>query len=81
MIIIVYCFASHSRIFHLFREVIIADAGLQNFGLYRVINNFKTSGAMWAPNLSNFTSTHWYFGAHIFNEMLKAVTRKKPLHE
>lgn len=50
MIIIVYCFASHSRIFHLYREVIIADTGLQNFGLYRVTNNFKTSGAMWAPH-------------------------------
>ena len=60
MIIIVYCFASHSRIFHLYREapVIIADTGMQNFVLYRVTNNFKTSGAMWAPNLSYFTSTH-----------------------
>ena len=44
----------------------------------RVANNFKTPGAMWAPNLSCLTSPHWYFGHHIFNEMLKAV--KKLVH-
>ena len=32
---------------------------------------------MWAPNLSSFTRPHWYFGVHIFNELLKAVTKKK----
>ena len=32
---------------------------------------------MWAPNLSSFTRPHWYFAVHIFNEMLKAVTKKK----
>ena len=48
------------------------------FWCYRVANNFKTSGAMWAPNFSRFTSPHWYFGAHIFNEMLKAVIKKTP---
>ena len=26
---------------------------------------------MWAPNLSSFTRLHWYFGVHIFNELLK----------
>ena len=26
--------------------------------IYRVANNFKTPGAMWAPNLSSFTSPH-----------------------
>ena len=31
---------------------------------------------MWAPNLSSFTCSGWYFGTHIFNEMLKAVTKK-----
>ena len=45
----------------------------------RVANNFKTPGPMWAPNLSSFTGQHWYFGVHIFNEMLKAVTKKKKL--
>ena len=45
--------------------------------IYRVANNFKTPGAMWAPNWSSFTRPHWYFGAHIFNEMLKAVTKNK----
>ena len=46
-------------------------------GSRRVANNFKTPGAMWAPNWSSFTGPHWYFGAHIFNEMLKAVTKNK----
>ena len=46
-------------------------------GVCRVANNFKTPGTMWAPNLSSFTRPHWYFGAHIFNEMLKAVTKNK----
>ena len=32
---------------------------------------------MWAASLPSFTSPHWYFGAHIFNEMLKAVRMKK----
>ena len=44
---------------------------------FTVANNFKTPEAMWAPNLSSFTSPNWYFGAHIFNEMFKPVTKKK----
>ena len=32
---------------------------------------------MWAPNWSSFTRPHWYFGAHIFNKMLKVVTKNK----
>ena len=43
----------------------------------RVAKNFKTPGTMWAPNLSSFAHSHWYFGAHIFNEMLKTVTKNK----
>ena len=48
--------------------------------LDRVANNFKTPGDLWAPILTSFISPHWYFRAHIFNEMLKAVTKKKTLH-
>ena len=32
---------------------------------------------MWAPYWSSFTRPHWYFGAHIFNKMLKVVTKNK----
>lgn len=39
--------------------------------------------AMWAPNLTGLTIAHWYFGALVFNEMLKAITeeKKKFLHD
>ena len=32
---------------------------------------------MWAPNLSSFTSPHWYFGAHIFSEIIENKIQKK----
>ena len=46
-----------------------------------VANNFENPGAMWANNLTSFTSPHWYFGAHIFNKMLKAITKEEKFNK
>jgi hypothetical protein len=39
--LIIYCFTSRSRIFHLYGDVTIAGEGLQNLGLWLALNQSK----------------------------------------
>ena len=36
---------------------------------------------MWTHNWTSFTSLHWNYGAHIFNEMLKAITKTEKVNK
>jgi hypothetical protein len=49
--LIIYCFTSCSRIFHLYGDVIIADEGLQNLGLCSALSAFEHGGFVIAPHL------------------------------
>jgi hypothetical protein len=42
--LIIYCFTSRSRIFHLYEDVTIAGEGLQNLGLCSALRAFEQGG-------------------------------------
>jgi hypothetical protein len=49
--VIIYCFRSRSRIFHLYGDVTIAGEGLQNLGLFSVLRAFRKGGIFIVPHL------------------------------
>jgi hypothetical protein len=49
--LIIYCFASRTRIFHLYGDVTITGEGLQNLGLYSALRAFKQGGIFVVPHL------------------------------
>jgi hypothetical protein len=49
--LIIYCFTSRSRIFHLYGDVTIADEGLQNLGLCSALRPFEQGGIFIVPHL------------------------------
>jgi hypothetical protein len=49
--LIIYCFTSRSRIFHLYGDVTIAGKGLQNLGLCLVLRAFQQGGIFIVPHL------------------------------
>jgi hypothetical protein len=57
--LIIYCFTSHSRIFHLHGDVTTNSEGLQNLGICLVLRAFEQGGIFIVPHLL------WY-GASIF---------------
>jgi hypothetical protein len=48
---LIYCFTSHSRIFHLYGDVTNTDEGLQNLGLCSVLWAFERGGIFIVPHL------------------------------
>jgi hypothetical protein len=42
--LIMYCFSSRSRIFHLYGDDTITSEGLQNLGLYSALKTFEQGG-------------------------------------
>jgi hypothetical protein len=54
--LIIYCFTSRSRIFHLYGEVTIAGEGLQNLGLCTALRAFEQCGIFIVPHLLGFSS-------------------------
>jgi hypothetical protein len=49
--LIIYCFTSHLRIFHLYGDVIIIGKGLQNLGLCSALRAFEQGGIFIVPHL------------------------------
>jgi hypothetical protein len=49
--LIIYCFTSRSRIFHLHEDVTIASEGLQNLGLCSALRAFEQEGIFIVPHL------------------------------
>jgi hypothetical protein len=49
--LIIYCFMSRSRIFHLYGDVTIAYEGLQNLGLFSALMTFEQEGIFIVPHL------------------------------
>jgi hypothetical protein len=49
--LIIYCFTSPSRIFHLYGDVTIANEGLQNLGLCSTLRAFEQGGIFIVPHL------------------------------
>jgi hypothetical protein len=49
--LIIYCFMSCSRIFHLYGDVTIAGEGLQNLGLCSALKAFEQGGIFIVPHL------------------------------
>jgi hypothetical protein len=49
--LIIYCFTSRSRIFHLYGDVTITGEGLQNLGLCSVLKAFEQGGIFIVPHL------------------------------
>jgi hypothetical protein len=49
--LIMYCFTSHSRIFHLYEDVTVAGEGLQNLGLCSALKPFEQRGIFIVPHL------------------------------
>jgi hypothetical protein len=49
--LIIYCFTSRSRIFHLYGDVTIAGEGLQNLGLCSALRAFEQGGIFIVPHL------------------------------
>jgi hypothetical protein len=49
--LIIYCFTSHSRIFHLFGDLTITGEGLQNLGLCLALRAFEQEGIFIVPHL------------------------------
>jgi hypothetical protein len=49
--LIVYCFTSRSRIFHLYGDVTIAGEGMQNLGLCSALRAFEQGGIFIVPHL------------------------------
>jgi hypothetical protein len=49
--LVVYCFTSHSRIFHLYGDVTITGEGLQNLGLCSALRAFEQGGIFIVPHL------------------------------
>jgi hypothetical protein len=50
-LLIIYDFASRSRIFHLYGDVTIAGEGLQNLGLCSALRAFEQGGIFIVPHL------------------------------
>jgi hypothetical protein len=50
-VLIIYCFTSRSRIFHLFGDVTIIGEGLQNVGLCSALRAFEQGGIFIMPHL------------------------------
>jgi hypothetical protein len=46
-----YCFASRSRIFHLYEDVTITGEGLQNLNLCSAFRAFELGGIFIVPHL------------------------------
>jgi hypothetical protein len=57
--IIIYCFTSRLKIFHLYGDVIISGEGLQNLGLCSALRAFEQRGIIIVPHLQ------WH-GASVF---------------
>jgi hypothetical protein len=49
--LIIYCFTSRSRIFHLYGDITIASEGLQNLGLCSALRTFEQGGIFIVPHL------------------------------
>jgi hypothetical protein len=49
--LVVYCFTSRTRIFHLYGDVTIAGEGLQNLGLCSTLRAFEQGGVFIVPYL------------------------------
>jgi hypothetical protein len=49
--LIICCFTSHSRIFHLYGDVTITGEGLQNLGLCSLLSAFEQGGIFIVPHL------------------------------
>ena len=49
--LIIYCFTSRSRIFHLYGDVTITGEGLQNLGLCSALRAFEQGGIFIVPHL------------------------------
>jgi hypothetical protein len=49
--LVVYCFTSRSRIFHLYGDVNITGEGLQNLGLCSALRAFEQGGIFIVPHL------------------------------
>ena len=50
-LLIIYCFTSRPRIFHLYGDVTITGEGLQNLGLCSALRAFKQGGIFIVPHL------------------------------
>jgi hypothetical protein len=48
---IIYCFSSHSIIFHLYGDAIITGEGLQNLSLCSALRAFEKKGVFIVPHL------------------------------
>jgi hypothetical protein len=48
---VLYCFTSRSRIFHLYGDVTITGEGLQNFRLCSALRAFKQGGIFIVPHI------------------------------
>jgi hypothetical protein len=48
---IIYCFMSRSRIFHLYGNITITGEGLQNLGLSSALGAFEQGGIFIVPQL------------------------------
>jgi hypothetical protein len=66
--LIIYCFMSLSRIFHLCEDITITDEGLQNLGLCSALRVFEKGGIFIVPHLL------WH-GASVF-----PVSSEEPPH-
>jgi hypothetical protein len=49
--LIIYCFTSRLRIFHLYGDVTITSEGLQNLGLCSALRAFEQGGIFIVPHL------------------------------
>jgi hypothetical protein len=49
--LVIYCFTSRSRIFHLYGDVTIAGEGLQNLSLCSALRAFEQGGIFIVPHL------------------------------
>jgi hypothetical protein len=49
--LIIYCFTSRSRIFHLHGDVTITGEGLQTLGLCSALRTFEQGGIFIVPHL------------------------------
>jgi hypothetical protein len=49
--LIIYCFTSRLRIFHLYGDVTITGEGLQNLGLRSALRAFEQGGIFIVPHL------------------------------
>jgi hypothetical protein len=49
--LLIYCFTSRSRIFHVYGDIIIAGEGLKNLGLCSALTAFEQGGIFIVPQL------------------------------